>query len=175
MIYIKKISELIIPIVFSLFLLAAVTKKTDAYQAFSKGAKESLSTICDIFPAIFALMTAIAMLKASGLMDFITGLISPVFSLLKIPPEIVPAALLRPLSGSGSIALLSDILKSHNPDSLIGIMASVITASTETTFYTIAVYFGAVGISKTSPAAKPALIADFVSILVSIILCRLLF
>ena len=175
MIYIKYISELILPLIFAFFLICATNKRSDAYSAFSEGARESLKTVTEIFPAVFSLMTAIAMLRSSGLLDFLLGLISPLFKLLRIPPQIAPIALLRPLSGSGSIALLSDILKSHNPDSLIGIMASVITASTETTFYTIAVYFGSVGIKNTSSAVKAALIADLVSISVSIILCRILF
>jgi len=175
MIYIKTASELILPIIFALFLLCALLKKKDAYTAFSEGASDSLKTVADIFPSVFCLMTAIGMLRASGLLEFLIRLISPVFSFFDIPAEIAPVALLRPLSGSGSIALLSDILKSHNPDSTIGIMASVITGSTETTFYTIAVYFGAAGIRKSSDALKAALVADFVSILTSIALCKLLF
>lgn len=175
MIYIKAVSELLLPVIFSLFILKALRTKTDAFAAFSEGVKESLSITADIFPSVFCLMTAISMLRSSGLLDFIISLIAPVFTFFKIPPEIVPAALLRPLSGSGSIALLSDILKNHNPDSLIGIMASVITGSTETTFYTIAVYFGAVGTKNTANAVKAALIADFVSIAASIIICKLMF
>lgn len=175
MIYIKTISEIILPFVFLLFILSALKTKTDAFSAFSEGVKDSFGIICDIFPSVFCLMTAIGILRSSGLLDFTITLIAPFFKVLKIPPEILPAAILRPLSGSGSIALLSDILKCHNPDSLIGIMASVIIGSTETTFYTIAVYFGAVGIKETKNAIKPALIADAVSIGASIIICKLLF
>ena len=175
MTYIKGASEILLPVIFLLFAITALRTKTDAFNAFSEGAKESLSIICDIFPSVFALMTAIGMLRSSGLLDFIISSVTPVFNFLGVPPEIVPSALLRPLSGSGSIALLSDILKSHNPDSLIGIMASVITGSTETTFYTIAVYFGACEVKNTGNAVKAALVADIVSISVSIIICKLLF
>ncbi len=175
MFYIKAASEIILPVVFLIFIISALRAKTDAFSAFSEGVKDSFGIICDIFPSVFCLMTAIGMLRSSGLLQFIITAITPLFNHLGIPPEIAPAAILRPLSGSGSIALLSDILKSHNPDSLIGIMASVITGSTETTFYTIAVYFGSAGIKNSGNAVKAALIADVVSIGVSIAVCKLLF
>ncbi len=173
MTYITLIPELILPLVFILFIISAIISKADAFSAFSSGAKESLNIVSDIFPSVFCLMTAIGMLRASGLLEFLINLISPVFIYLKVPPEILPISLLRPLSGSGSIALLSDILKTYSPDSEIGIMSSVIAGSTETTFYTIAVYFGATSVKNTGNAVKAALIADFVSIAASILICKL--
>lgn len=175
MVYIKYFSELILPIIIAFFVLSAFKTKTDGFSAFSEGVKSSLHTVADIFPAVFTLMTAIGFLRSSGLLDFIIKIISPVSKTLGIPAAILPSALLRPLSGSGSIAMLSDILKVHGPDSFCGNLASVITGSTETTFYTIAVYFGAVSIKKSGPALKAALIADIVSITTSIIICKLLF
>lgn len=169
------ISEMILPLCFLIVVIFAVKKKTDAFSCFTVGVKESLETICDIFPNVFGLMIAIGMFRASGLADFFMKLLKPVLSPFGIPSEIVPAAILRPLSGSGSLALLADILKSHNPDSLIGIMACVIIGSTETTFYTIAVYMSAAGIKDTRYAVKSALVADFFSIASGIIICRLMF
>ena len=150
-------------------------KKADIYSAFSQGVRESLDMICDIFPPVFALMIAVGMLRSSGLPDLFISFLSPALAFLKIPPEIIPQALLRPLSGSGSLALLSDTLKNHGPDSLTGMISCVLCGSTETTFYTLAVYFGGAGIKNTRYALKAALFADFISIAVSIAVCRYMF
>ena len=171
----KIISAALIPAGFVIILIAAVSAKTDAFSAFSEGIRDSLDTITGIFPPVFALMTAISFLKSSGLLGFLINLITPLCSVLKIPPEILPNALLRPLSGSGSLALLSETLKTYGPDSLIGITACVITGSTETTFYTLTVYFGGADIRNMRYSLKAALIADFFSIATGIIICRFLF
>ncbi len=175
MLYVEWISKMLLPLAVFSVILAAIRKKTDAYGAFTGGVKESLEIICDIFPNVFALMIATGMFRASGLSELFVSLLKPLLKPLGIPSEIVPAAILRPLSGSGSLALLSDILKSHNPDSLIGIMACVIIGSTETTFYTVAVYMGAAEIRDSRYAVKSALVADFVSIATGILICRLMF
>lgn len=175
MLFVEWISKMILPLAVLVVIFAAVRKKADAYGAFVSGVNESLEIICDIFPNVFALMIAIGMFRESGLAEFITSLLKPVLKPLGIPSEIVPAAILRPLSGSGSLALLSDILKSHNPDSLIGIMACVIIGSTETTFYTVAVYMGAAEIRDSRYAIKSALVADFVSIATGIAICLFMF
>ena len=173
--YIELISELILPLVILLFLMAGVKNKVNAYDEFIKGVKESVDTIFDIFPPVAGLMVAIGMMRASGLLNFITDIISPVTIFLGIPKEVVPIALLRPLSGSGGIAMLTDIIKNVGPDSLAGIMASVICGSTETTFYTVAVYFGSVGITNVRHTIKCALIADFVSIITAVTVVKFIF
>ena len=169
------VSGLVLPGVIFAVVISALRKKTDGFSAFSDGVKESLGIICDIFPNVFTLMIAIGMFRESGLSGLLIKLMSPLLSPFGIPSEIVPAAVLRPLSGSGSLALLADILKSHNPDSLIGIMACVIMGSTETTFYTIAVYMGAAEIRDLRYTVKSALVADLVSIVTAVVICRLLF
>jgi nucleoside recognition len=170
---VKTISEWLLPCLILLFLLGAFCKKTDAYQAFLDGAKDSMTTIVNILPPVVGLMIAIAMLRGSGLLDFLCNLISPVTAFLGIPTETMPLALLRPISGSGGIAMLADILKTYGPDSLIGNVASVMAGSTETTFYTIAVYFGAVQVTDTRYAVKAALLADAAGILASVFVTRL--
>ena len=164
---VKTISEWLLPCLILLFLLGAFCKKTDAYQAFLDGAKDSMTTIVNILPPVVGLMIAIAMLRGSGLLDFLCNLISPVTAFLGIPTETMPLALLRPISGSGGIAMLADILKTYGPDSLIGNVASVMAGSTETTFYTVAVYCGAVQISRTRYTVPCALASDFAGMIMS--------
>lgn len=172
--FIKKISSFILPAMIFIIVGAALKKKVDIYSGFSLGVKEAMDTIINIFPAVTALMVGIGMLRASGLLDFICDFLSPLLNFFKIPKEVFPLAILRPLSGSGGIAMLTDIIKNYGPDSLAGITASVICGSTETTFYTIAVYFGAVGITNTRHTVKAALIADFVGIITGILISRFL-
>ncbi len=165
---VKLISEAILPCLILGLLFTALYKKADGYHAFLTGAKESLTTILNILPPMVGLMVAISMLRSSGLLDFLCRLIAPATNLLGIPREVMPLAFLRPISGSGGLAMLADLLKNHGPDSLVGNIASVMAGSTETTFYTIAVYFGALQITDTRYALKAALFADAVGILASI-------
>ncbi len=173
--YIELISEIILPSVILVFLIIGVKNKVNAYDEFIKGAKESIETVFDIFPPVAGLMTAIGMMRASGLLGVVTDFLSPVTLFLGVPKEVIPIALLRPLSGSGGIAMLTDIIKNTGPDSLAGIMASVICGSTETTFYTVAVYFGAVGVTNVRHTIKCALIADFVSIVTAVAVVNYIF
>ena len=168
------ISYLLIPLIFLFTLIIGIVKKVDIYSAFVKGAKESLKTAFNIFPAIVTLMVAIGIFRTSGLLSFLTDILSPIFNFLNIPNEILPIAILRPMSGSGGLAMLTDIIKNCGADSKAGVMASVICASTETTFYTVSVYFGSVGITNIRHTVKCALIADLVSISMGILVCNLL-
>jgi len=168
------ISSLLIPLTFLFALIVGVIKKVDIYSAFVNGAKDSLKTALNIFPAIVTLMIAIGIFRTSGLLDFTTGLFSPILNFINVPKEILPIAILRPMSGSGGLAMLTDIIKNYGPDSKIGVMASVICGSTETTFYTVAVYFGSVGITNVRHTVKCALLADLVSIIMGILVCNLL-
>ena len=169
------ISSLLIPFIFLLTLVIGIIKKVDVFSAFVNGAKESLKTSVNIFPTIVTLMIAIGIFRSSGLLDFLGNFLSPALNFLKVPKEILPIALLRPLSGSGGLAMLTDIIKSYGADSKVGIMASVICGSTETTFYTVCVYFGSVGITNTRHTIKCALLADLVSVTMGIIICNLCF
>lgn len=128
-----------------------------------------------MLPALVALMTAIAMFRASGAMDFIVSAAKPLASALHFPAEILPLALMRPVSGSGSLSVMESLLKTYGPDSLIGRIASVMQGSTETTFYTIAVYFGAVGVTKTRHTVPAALLAELCGLVMSIVAVHIFF
>ena len=173
--FVKVLSQLVLPLLLLVFLLAAFKNKVNAYDEFVAGTRESLQVIFNIFPPVLGLMVAIGMLRSSGLLDFLTTALSPVLSFLRMPQEVLPIALLRPLSGSGGLAVLTDIIKEFGADSLAGFTASVIAGSTETTFYTIAVYFGSVAVQNPRHTVKSALVGDVVGILASIFVCRFFF
>lgn len=158
-----------IPIIIFIILIYGILKNVQMFDTFLKGAKEGMLSTASIAPSLIGLITAVSMLKASGALDIFTNLIAPITSPLGMPPELMPLAILRPISGSGSIALLDNILSNYGADSMIGRIASVMMGSTETTFYTIAVYFGSVSIINSKHAIPSALIADIITIIMSII------
>lgn len=153
-------SNAIVPIIISLTAITAIHRKVDVYSALTIGAADGLKIILRIFPSLLALLTAVYMFRASGALDAIVSLISPVLGFLGIPPETASLIFIRPLSGSGALAAGADIISKYGADSFIGRTAAVMLGSTETTFYTIAVYFGAVGIKDTRYAIPAALCAD---------------
>lgn len=146
----------------------------DVFQAMLDGVKEGLRTLLRIFPSLVALLTAVYMLRASGALELLTGLLSPLLELLGIPPETAPLMLLRPVSGSGALAAASELISRYGADSYIGRTAAVMLGSTETTFYVIAVYFGAAGIKHTRWAVPAALCADVAGFAASALAVRLL-
>lgn len=156
-----------------LILIYSAYKKTDCFSAFTDGVKNGVHSVYSIFPAIFALFISIGALRSSGLIELICSIFSPITDLVGFPSRLVPFALLRPVSGSGSLSFASDIFSSHGPDSFEGRLVSVMMGSTETTFYTTAVYFGACGTRNIRHTLKCALIADFFSMVVSLIVCRM--
>ena len=166
-------TKYIVPIFIFSVLLFGFFRKTDQYSCFIDGAKDGISTAIQILPALIALLSAIGMMKASGLMELLVNLLTPLTSRLKIPTEILPLMLMRPISGSGSLAIVSDLLKTYGPDSKIGLIASVMMGATETTFYAISVYFSAAGIKKIRYTIFAALAADFVAMMLSIWLFRM--
>lgn len=172
---INYISIISMPLVISLIILYALSKKTDVYQSFIDGAKNGLETLFKIIPTLVGLLTAVSVFRASGALDFIVALLSPVLSQIGIPSEVLPLALLRPVSGSASLAIVSDILKTNGPDSFIGRLASVMMGSTETIFYTLAVYYGSVGIKNARYTLWVALLADAAGIAVAVLVCRFLY
>ncbi|MBN1482504.1 spore maturation protein [candidate division KSB1 bacterium] len=169
------ISTWTIPFLLLMIPVLAVFKRVQVYEVFVEGAKEGFQVAVRIIPFLVAILAAIAMFRASGAMDFFTSLLSPVTNLIGLPAEILPAALMRPLSGSGTLGIITELLETHSPDSFIGYLASTIYGCTETTFYVIAVYFGAVGIKKTRFAVPAGLFADVAGVLAALFICRLLF
>lgn len=169
------ISALCVPVIILTVIASGFAGKVKVYDAFMDGAKEGLVTVFKIFPALVGLIVSIGMLRASGTLDLITNILKPVTNLINMPSEVVPLALMRPLSGSGAVAVLTDIFENHGPDSFIGRCASVMMGSTETTFYTIAIYYGAVGITKVRHTIKSALIADFTGMVCACIFTLIFF
>ena len=172
---INNISTFAVPLMLLLIISKGASKKIPVYDTFIEGSEEGLKTVLHIFPVLLAILTAVSMLRESGAMDIITGLIKPLTERLGIPEEIVPLALLRPVSGGGSIGLLTDILNTYGADSIIGRIASVMAGSTETTFYTIAVYFSATQVRHTRCVLPAALIGDLVGFIGSVYICNLIF
>ena len=153
----------------------ACYKKVDLYAAMSKGAAEGLNTVKRILPPLVVLLSAIAMLRASGALDALSTLCAPLLQALGIPTETAPLMLLRPFSGSGALAVGSELMARFGPDSTLGRTAAVMLGSTETTFYVIGVYFGTLGIKKTRHAVPAALVADLIGFVVAALTVRVFF
>lgn len=164
-----------IPLVVILFLGWGFIKRVKVYEVFVEGAKEGFTTAVRIIPYLVAMLAAIGIFRASGALDLLTAVLAPVTALIGMPPETVPMALMRPLSGSGSLGVMTELMKVHGPDSLIGVMASTMYGSSETTFYVLAVYFGAVGVKSTRHAVPVGLIADAGGMLAAVWVVNLLF
>lgn len=168
------LSKAAIPGLLVVILILGVWKKVPVFDTFLEGAREGLSTTFKILPVLVGIMFGIEVLKASGALDMIVWLLKPIADLFNIPQEILPMAILRPISGSASLGLLNQQLKEYGPDSFIGKILSVMMGSTETIFYTIAVYFGAIGVKKTRYTLCVALISGLAGIVYSVIICRIL-
>lgn len=166
-------SSVIIPVFVLGIFLYGLYKKVDIFNAFVSGAKESILVGFDILPSLVALMLGVEMFKASGAMTAMTGLLSPLAGFLGLPEQCIPLALMRPVSGSGALSILKGIFETNSPDSYVGRVASVLLGSTETTFYTIAVYFGATKVKKTRHALPSALAGDITAMLLSGLAVRL--
>ncbi|MCL2086811.1 MAG: spore maturation protein [Oscillospiraceae bacterium] len=154
------LSDFVIPLLFVFVLIFGLAKKVDVFAEFVKGVKEGVQTVTDIFPSLFALMLAVGMFRSSGALDLISSSIAPLGEFFGYPPETLPLILMRPFSGSGAIALYENIISEVGPDSFTGRLASVILGSSETTFYTIAVYFAATKVKKTRHTLPAALSGD---------------
>lgn len=167
------LTMLVIPLTVAATLAICLFKKVDIMKEFSLGAKEGLDTAKNLIAPLSLMLTAIAMFRASGALNALTQLVSPAARAVGLPQEVLPLAILKPFSGSGSFALLSDIFKTYGPDSFIGRVASTIAGSTETTFYTLAVYFGAVGVTKTRHSALCSCSADILGFILSAFFVRI--
>lgn len=160
-------TDFIIPLFAVGVLVFGIARKVDVFAEFTAGVREGLVTIYEIFPSLFCLVVTIAVFRASGGMDMLAALLAPVFELVGFPPECAPLAVLRPFSGSGAIALFEDVLSENGADSFAGRVASVILGSSETTFYTLSVYFAATKVKKTRYALPSALCGDVAAMLLS--------
>ena len=165
--------DYIVPILLLLVSVVALRKKENAYDLMLSGASDGLKLLASIVPALILLLTAVTMLRASGAVELLSRLLAPVFSFFGIPPETALLVLIRPLSGSAALAVGAELMAEHGVDSLIGRTAAVMLGSTETTFYTISVYFGAAGIKKTRYTVPAALFADFVGFFMASLTARL--
>lgn len=169
------ISKIILPIFIILIIFYGVKKKVNVYDSFLEGAKEGLVTTFSIFPAVIAMIFAINIFLDSGVLYFIVGFFKPVLEFLNIELEIIPMALLRPISGNASLAIMNEIFMQFGPDSFTGRLASVLQGCTDTTIYVIALYFGTVKIAKIKHALSVGLFADLVGIIMAFVLTNLFF
>lgn len=163
------------PCMIAFILVFGLVKKVPLFDVFISGAKEGLTSTFSIAPSLIGLVVSVSMLKSSGALDIITSFLEPLGNLIAVPKETIPLMLLRPISGSGSLALIDSIFKSCGPDSFAGRVASVMMGSTETTFYAIAIYFGAVGIKNIRHTVPAAILADLTSFILSVLTIKLLF
>lgn len=167
-------SSLAIPLTIIVIIFYGLKEKKKTFDVFLVGAKEGIEIVFKMLPTLIGIFLAIGLLRSSGIIDFIVNLLTPITNFIKVPSEIMPLALLRPISGSASMAVAVDIMNNYGVDTLIGAISSVIMGSTETTFYTIAIYTSCVGIKKTRGILLPALVADIAGILISVVICRIL-
>ncbi|MGN0653984.1 MAG: spore maturation protein [Oscillospiraceae bacterium] len=170
-----KLTDILIPLIISAVLLTGLVKKVDVWSEFVEGAKENFKTGIGIIPTLIAIITAVGMFKASGGMNFLTSAVAPATSLFGFPAECAPLAIIKPISGSAALAVLESILRSNGADSFAGRVASVMMGSSETTFYVLAVYFGATKIKNTRHALFCALLGDLTGMIMSAIIVSLLF
>ena len=160
-------TQLLVPCVLAGTALYGTLRQVDVYGALVQGAGQGLETLTRIAPALICLLTAVSMVRASGLLQALASWLSPVLGRLGLPPELLPLMLVRPISGSAALGVGADLINTYGPDSDLGRMAAVMLGSTETTFYTIAVYFSAAGITRTRYALPAALCADAAGFLAS--------
>ena len=168
------LSNIAMPLIILIIIVYGLIEKNKVFDTFLDGAKEGIEIVFSIFPTLIGLFMAIGALMSSGVLDLIVSFLTPILNYIHFPSEIMPLALIRPISGSASIAVATDIMRNYGVDSKIGVIASTIMGSTETTLYTIAIYTSAVGIKKTRFVLAAALIADAVGILVSVGVCQIL-
>lgn len=168
-------TDYLIPLLFATLALLTLKCGQDPYEALLQGASEGLLLLPRLLPCLIALLTASSMLRASGFFDLLSALLAPLLNTLGISADLLPLMLLQPLSGSGSMALAADLMSVHGADSEIGRTAAVLIGSNETTFYTIAVYFGAAGIQKSRYAVPAALIGDLAGMLAAVAAAKVLF
>lgn len=169
------VSKYMIPMILVSIPAYAVTRQVPIYESFVEGAKEGFPTAIQLIPHLVGMIVAVSIFRETGALTFYLNLLEPITHWLQIPSEVLPVGLLRPISGSGSLAFVESIMKTYGPDSFLGKLASTIQGSTDTTFYVCTVYFGAVGIRQAGYALKVGLWADLIGFLSSCLICSLIF
>jgi Uncharacterized membrane protein len=169
------ISNMLIPIIMLSIIIYALKKKVPIYDSFVNGAKEGLELGLSILPNLVAMLFATNILLKSGIIDNIFIVLKPIFTLLKVPIEVLPMALIRPISGNASFAIMIDLIRTHGVDSFIGRIAATMQGATDTTIYVIALYFGSIGIKKTKYALPVGLLTDLFAVIISIVLVTIIF
>ncbi|KGX85960.1 spore maturation protein [Pontibacillus litoralis] len=172
---IATVSVWIIPCIILVVFIVGTWKRVPTYETFVEGGKEGGKMAFSLLPFLLGMMVSIAIFRASGAMDAFVEFFSPILTLVGIPADIVPLALVRPISGTAAIGMTTELIASHGPDSFIGRLASTMQGSTDTTLYIITVYFGAVGIKRMGDALKVGLLADFIGIIASIVVVSIVF
>jgi spore maturation protein B len=164
-----------IPVLLVVIPLVGIIRGVKVYDVFIEGAKEGFDVAVKIIPFLVGILVAIGMFRGSGAMDLLMAALRPIVVRTGFPAELVPLTILRSLTGSGSLAFTTDLIKTHGPDSLIARMAATLYGSSETTFYVLAVYFGAVGIRRTRHAVPAALVGDIVAAIAAVVVCAWMF
>jgi spore maturation protein B len=171
----QQISIWAVPVLLVGITLAGMLRKVKVYDVFIEGAKEGFEVGVKIIPFLVGILVAIGMFRASGAMELLLAGLRPVAAATGFPADLIPLAILRSLSGSGSLALATDIIKTQGPDSLLARMAATMYGSSETTFYVLAVYFGAIGVRRTRHAVPAALVGDVVAAMATVAVCMWMF
>lgn len=173
--FLQIVSAWTIPVLIAFIPLYASLRKVPVYETFVDGAKDGFQTAVGIIPHLVGMMTAIGMFRASGAMDAVVGLVGPLLEGFGVPGDVLPLAFLRPITGAGSLAFVTDLIKAQGADSFVARVASTIQGSTDTTLYVLTVYFGAVGIRKSRYALKVGLFSDVIGFFAAIAACWLMF
>ncbi len=169
------VSRWAIPLLLLIIPCYGFFKKVPVYETFVEGAEEGFYTAVKIIPFLVGMLVAISVFRASGAMDALVGIMRPLLVAIGAPPEVLPLAVMRPLSGSGALGLATELMRVYGPDSLIGRLASVMQGTTDTTFFVLTVYFGSVGIKRFKYAVITGLSADITGLIASVYICNLLF
>lgn len=169
------VSKLLLPLIVLFIVVYGIIKKVNVYDVFIEGAKESFEMFVSLFPPMLGMILAINLFIKSNCLNYFLSFLSPLLDLLRVPLDIIPMAIMRPISGSSALAILNNILQINGPDSLIGRMASVMQGSTDTTLYVLTLYFGSVGIKKIKHSLWVGLLTDLFAIIMSIIVVNFLF
>ncbi|MCU7762165.1 spore maturation protein [Priestia megaterium] len=171
----NQVSLMFIPLIVGCILLYGTYKKIPTYEKFVEGGKDGLQIAFSIIPYLVGMLVSISIFRASGALDFFLSILKPMLQAVGVPAEIVPLALIKPISGTAALGITTDLISTYGPDSFIGRLASTMQGSTDTTFYILTVYFGAVGIKKMGDALKVGLLADLVGIISSVVIVILMF
>lgn len=175
MIFISMVSIWIIPLIIFIILLIATWKKVPTYELFVEGGKEGIDISLSILPFLLGMLVSIAILQSSGALSAFVELFTPILSLVGIPADIVPLAIVKPISGTASLGMMTELTRTYGPDSFLGKLAATMQGSTDTTLYVLTVYFGAIGINKIRYALKVGLLADVFSVIGAIIIVKIFF